>query len=76
MFKAVSRGGGALALLKEFEFILSKLRFRDRSAIFVRKPKGTTFRRKIPGYTPAYVPAGISERLLAKFISSAGEEGK
>ena len=37
---------GAMAPPKKFEFILSKLRFRDGSAIFVEKPKGTTFGKK------------------------------
>ena len=62
--KGVFRGGakGAMAPSKKFEFILSKLRFRNRSAIFFEKPQGTTFRTKIwppPKNNPGYAPAPV-----------------
>ena len=47
--KGVRRGGakGAMPPPDEFDFILSKSRFRDRSSSFVENPKGTTFGKKI-----------------------------
>ena len=58
------RGGakGAMAPPKKFEFILSKLRFRDGSAIFVEKPKDTTFEKKFgppPKKNSVHAPAPI-----------------
>ena len=44
---------------KKFEFILSKSRFWDSSAIFVEKPKGTTFEKKFgppQKKNPVYAP--------------------
>ena len=59
MFQACTRWTQRPGVPQKSWFIISKSRFRDWSAIFVKEPKGTIFghyRKKNPGYAKGALP--------------------